>query len=440
MAVILGLGLYPAARADEKAEQPAASSAAQAQASPATASSQQPAKASAPPTAEEVEALRQEIEELKKQIQTLRDQLRAGLLPDQGTASGGAPGQAASATPPPPPAPGLPATPPAAPSQTSNYFNPSVSVIGNYLGVGGSNGTENLPSSSLRESEVSFQAIVDPYARADFFLSFGEEGVDVEEGFVTFTSLPAGFLAKVGRMRTAFGKINPLHLHVLPWPDEPLPLVNLLGGEEGWIGTGLSVALLVPLPGEIFSEATVQVLRGDSGELFAAPERGDLAYNGHYRIFSDLSEATNLEVGLSYGQGPNGLTPRSGTRLEGIDATLRWKPLRTATYRSASLRSEFIRSRREDPLGDQTAEGWFLSGEYQLAKRWFTGARIESSEHANDASQKDRGKAIVLTFWPSEFSQLRGELRRREYANGETADELLLQLQFAIGAHGAHPF
>jgi len=432
MAVFLGLGLHPAAHADEKA--------AQAQATPATVSSQRPAKASAPPTAAEVEALRQEIEELKKQIQTLRDQLRAGLLPVQGTGSGAAAGQTASAPSPPPPTPGPPPVSFPAPSQTSNYFNPSVSVIGNYLGVGGSNGTENLPSSSLRESEVSLQAIVDPYARADFFLSFGEEGVGVEEGFVTFTSLPAGLLAKVGRMRTAFGKINPLHLHVLPWPDEPLPLVNLLGGEEGWIGTGLSVALLVPLPGEVFSEATLQVLRGDSGELFAARDRGALAYNGHYRVFSDLSEATNLEVGLSYGQGPNGLTSRSETRLEGIDATLRWKPLRTATYRSASLRGEFIRSRRGDPLGNQVAEGWFLSGEYQLAKRWFTGARVESSGHADDASQTDRGKALVLTFWPSEFSQLRGELRRREYANSETADELLLQIQFAIGAHGAHPF
>jgi hypothetical protein len=416
VAVLMAVGLPAAAiRAEEKA----------AQTGPSTSS-----------TEEQIQALRREIENLKNQIQVLRDQVRAGLPPGQGTGPGAVPEETA---PPPPPAPVIPIAPAAAASQTSNYFNPSVSVIGNYLGVGGSNGTENLPSSSLRESEVSFQAVVDPYARADFFLSFGEEGVGVEEGFITFTSLPGGALAKVGRMRTAFGKINPLHLHVLPWPDEPLPIVNLLGGEEGWIGTGVSGAFLIPL-GDVFSEATVQVLRGDSGELFAAPERGDLAYNGHYRVFGDLSEATNLEVGLSYGQGPNGLVTRSKTRLEGVDATLRWKPLRTATYRSASFRGEFIRSRREDPLGDQTADGWFLSGEYQLAKRWFTGARIEAAGHADDAAQTDRGKAVVLTFWPSEFSQLRGELRRREYADGETADEVLFQLQFAIGAHGAHPF
>ena len=223
--------------------------------------------------------------------------------------------------------PPLAPAPPAAPSQTSNYFNPSVSVIGNFLAVAGKNSVENLPSSSLRESELALQAIVDPYARADFFISYGESGVEVEEGFVTFTSLPAQLLAKVGRMRVAFGKINTLHLHVLPWPDEPLPVVNLLGGEEGWKGTGVSVARLIPMPADIFSELTGQVFRGDSDGLFEAKKRSDLAYNAHYRLFKDLSEATNLDLGFSYGTGPNSTSTdeiRRWTRLEAIDFTLRW--------------------------------------------------------------------------------------------------------------------
>ena len=69
---------------------------------------------------------------------------------------------------------------------------------------------------------LSFQAIVDPYARADFFFSFGEEGVDLEEGYVTFPAIPGGLLVKVGKMRAAFGKVNTLHNHVLPWTDRPL--------------------------------------------------------------------------------------------------------------------------------------------------------------------------------------------------------------------------
>jgi hypothetical protein len=352
-----------------------------------------------------------------------------------------------TATPSPTPAPPTPAGSTGSASQTSNYFNPSVSVIGNFLAVGGQNTLENLPSASLRESELGLQAIVDPYARADFFLSVGENSIDVEEGFLTLTSLPWDLLVKVGRMRVSFGKINTLHLHVLPWPDEPLPVVNLLGGEEGWIGTGVSAAKLIALPGDVFSELTFQLFRGESEGLFAAPTRGDLAYNGHYRVFADLSDSTNLDVGLSYGLGPNGTSPNAKTKLGALDATLRWKPLRTGLYRQVILRGELVRSRRDQATGTENAAGWFLSGEYQFSRRWWVGLRGEAADHADNAAVRDTGEAATLTFWPSEFSQFRGEFRRRRYAGPNnvstgsyTANEVLLQVQFAIGAHGAHPF
>ncbi|MEA2603642.1 MAG: hypothetical protein QOF89_4634 [Acidobacteriota bacterium] len=414
--------------------------------------------APAPPTVPQTAASSPDpVADLRSQLDALKAEYerRIADLEKRLTELQTAPGQAptpgpptAEAAPPPeapPSEPAIPAEPAPAPSggetsQASNYFNPSISVIGNFLTVAGHNRTENLPVADLRESELGIQAIVDPYARADFFLSFGEEGVGVEEGFVTFTSLPAGLLAKVGRMRASFGKVNTLHLHVLPWPDEPLPVVNLLGGEEGWIGTGGSVARLFPV-GDTFTEGTLQIFRGDSEGLFAAPRRSDLAYNGHYRVFKDLTDASNLDLGLSYGVGPNGTSRDGRTHLEGLDATYRWKPLQTASYRSATFRGEVYRSRRDQPGGVETALGWYLSGDYQLAKRWFLGARLEASEHADDASLRDTGAAAILTFWPSEFSQLRGELRRRHYGlTDESANELLLQLQFAIGAHGAHPF
>ncbi|MGD1147886.1 MAG: hypothetical protein ABR961_08060 [Thermoanaerobaculaceae bacterium] len=355
----------------------------------------------------------------------------------------------------PTPAPAAAPTPPTplatgsagAASQTSNYFNPSVSVIGNFLAVGGQNPVENLPSASLRESELGVQAVVDPYARADFFISFGEHDVSVEEGFVTFTALPADLLVKVGRMRVSFGKVNTMHLHVMPWPDEPLPVVNLLGGEEGWIGTGASVAKLLPLPGDVFSELTLQVFGDEPDGPFVATKRSQLAYNGHYRVFADLSDSTNLDFGVSYGQGPNGTSSDAETTLGAVDATLRWKPLVKGNYRSAILRGEYFLSRRDQSGGTVNADGWFVSGEYQLAKRWWVGVRGEASQHADNAAIKDTGTAATVTFWPSEFSQLRAELRQRRYGGPNsastgtyTANEVLFQLQFAIGAHGAHPF
>ena len=87
----------------------------------------------------------------------------------------------------------------------SKVFNPDMAVIGDFLGAAGkvhidpANNVAPLPALEMHESEASFQAVVDPYARADFFVAFGEEGVELEEGFVTFTSLPGGLLTKVGK-------------------------------------------------------------------------------------------------------------------------------------------------------------------------------------------------------------------------------------------------
>ena len=95
---------------------------------------------------------------------------------------------------------------------------------------------------------------------------------------------------------------------------------------------------------------------------------------------------------------------------------------------------------RHYPNGVQSALGYYLSGDFQFARRWFAGARYDRSKHADDATQVDKGQSAILTYWPSEFSQVRGQYRRTNYALGDVANELLFQFQFSIGAHGAHPF
>lgn len=340
--------------------------------------------------------------------------------------------QPAEVTAPAPPAPSR------VEAQSPSYFNPAISLIGDFQVSTGQNAVEESPNAELGEIELGFQAAIDPYARADIYVALGEEGASVEEGYVTFTALPAQLLAKAGRIKAQFGKINTLHSHNLPWPDMPLPMTSLLG-LEGWRGDGVSVARLLPV-GDTFTELTLQAFRGDSEGLFAAEKRSELAYAGHFKLFRDLSEATNLELGLSYGTGPNGSGEGRRTELAGFDATWRWKPLATAIYRGFIGRAEVIRSRREEEGSTAEALGWFASGDYQFARRWTLGARLESSERAAAPDLRDDGAALFLTFRPSEFSLLRGELRRRDYADAPTADELFLQLQFLIGAHSAHPF
>ena len=329
----------------------------------------------------------------------------------------------------------------------SKIFNPDIAVIGDFLGAAGSNKVPNPePALTMHESEAAFQAIVDPYARADFFCSFGEQGVNLEEGYLTFPAVPGGLLVRAGRMRAAFGKINTLHNHVLPWTDRPLVTRSLMGGEDGINDAGFSVARLIPNPW-IFLEATGQVFRGDSSDLFTSSKRGDLSYVGHLRGYQDITESTNIDIGISYSRGHNGSgivdnfdLGRFRTTLYGTDATVRWRPLRRSIYHSFVGRSEFIWSRRGQPNGVQSALGYYFSGDYQFARRWFAGIRYDRSKRADNALLTDKGQSAVLTYWPSEFSQLRGQYRRTQYANGPTADEFLMQFQFSIGAHGAHPF
>src|SRR5438552_5531488 len=139
----------------------------------------------------------------------------------------------------------------------------------------------------MHESDVGLLAIIDPYARADVFLSFGERGVNVEEAYLTFTSLPAGLRMSVGKMRAAFGKVNTLHNHVLPWTDRPLVTNNLVGGEDGINDAGLSLTRIIPAPKGLFLEGTAQIFRGDSGDLYRSYNRDDVSTVGHLRAYKD---------------------------------------------------------------------------------------------------------------------------------------------------------
>ena len=355
----------------------------------------------------------------------------------------------------PPPAPPAPA---AAPQQAAvpgggalpNYggsqaaaakaFNPDISVIGDFLGAAGNPGPRPTPSLEMHESEVGLQAILDPYARADFFISFGEQGVNLEEGYITFPALPGKFELRVGKMRSAFGVVNTLHNHVLPWTDRPLVTQNLVGGEDGIDDAGLSLTRIIPAPGGLFLEGTAQVFRGDSEGVFRAAKHSDLSTVDHLRAYRDLSESTNLGLGVSYSRGHSPLGETLINQLYGVDATLRWKPLRRSIYHSFIGRSELIWDRNDRSLVRGTPFGYYVSGDYQFARRWFAGLRFDRSERATSALQHDTGGSVTVTYWPSEFSQIRAQLRRTAYAEGMTANELLFQFLFSIGAHGAHPF
>lgn len=397
---------------------------------------------------EQVRALAAEVAALRGELKALREAsapapaepakvLLASAKPEPGIA-------AAPAEPAAPQAPGQLPTYGGA-SANAKLLNPDISIIGDFIGTAGHNSVAPSPSLAMHESELGLQAIIDPYARGDFFLSFGEEGVELEEGYVTFTALPAGLVAKVGKMRAAFGKVNLIHNHALEYIDRPLVTNNLLGGEDGIDDAGISLTRILPAPNGIFLEGTAQVYRGDSSDVFTATDRKNVSVVGHLRGYKDLTESTNLDLGFSYGRGHNDTGSSFLTNLYGIDATLRWKPLRRAIYHSFLWRNEFVWSHRDQLNAllapeTQKAFGMYSSAEYRLNRRWTLGGRFDRSARARDANLIDTGFSAILTYWPSEFSQVRGQYRFGRYAEGTDANELLFQFLFVLGAHGAHPF
>lgn len=397
-----------------------------------------------------MKALEDRIQALEQEIQVLKGQPPAvsAAAPTPQPAPAEAPQAAAQST----------SVLGGAGGAASKVLNPDVAVIGDFLGAAGNSAGHPTPALEMHESEAAFQAILDPYARADFFLSFGEEGVTLEEGYLTFPALKGGFQLRVGKMRAAFGKVNTFHNHVLPWTDRPLVTGNLVGGEDGIDDAGLSLTRIIPAPKGLFLEGTAQVFRGDSGDLFRSYKRDNLSTVGHLRAYRDLGESTNLDLGVSYSRGHSAIAADVIDQLYGVDTTVRWKPLRRAIYHSFVGRSEFIWSRFGQASRTATPFGYYVSGDYQFARRWFAGGRFDRSERfgntmldasgnllvnsaiLNTALLQDTGGSFVLTYWPSEFSQIRGQLRRTSYGENRTANEFLFQFQFSIGAHGAHPF
>jgi hypothetical protein len=419
---------------------------------------------------EQVHALAEEVDLLRSELKAMRDakstepasgsrvllassHLEPGMLPATPVSHLGA-----STAP-------DPAFPQIAQTQTyggatsnAKLLNPDISLIGDFIGTAGRNIVSPSRSLELHESEVGMQAIIDPYARADAFISFGEEGVNVEEGYVTFTALPAGLLLKVGKMRAEFGKVNTIHNHALSFIDRPLVTNSLVGGEDGIDDAGISLSRFLPGPKNWFLQGTAQVFRGDSSDVFTANRRQDASVVGHIRAYRDLGESTNLDLGVSYSRGHNNAGLGSTTinpsdfltNLYAADATLRWKPLRRAIYHSFLFRTELFWSARDQlsllsVFQTQHAFGLYSDAEYRVNRRWTVGGRFDRSGRATNASLTDTGFSGILTYWPSEFSQIRGQYRyghlwdvpNDRFTN---ANEFLFQFLFVMGAHGAHPF
>ena len=356
-----------------------------------------------------------------------------------------------------------PAAEPQVPASTSkaatakgivNTFNPAISV--NALFGGGYSSrpetTRQLTNPdfhngfNFQEAEFQFTADVDPYWKANFILAVDRAGnTEIEEGYVTseqlpYDLLPRGTGLKLGKFFAGFGKHNLLHAHQFPFIDRPL-INQTAFGDEGLKEPGLGLSYL--LPTSWFSELTFQGFAGENESLFRADEESKRrgAYLGHWKNFFDVSDSTTLELGNSYIAGRNSDAGHRLSQAIGVDLTMKWRPLRQATEKGLVWQNEYIyfsRDRDRDPAS--RGGGFYSSLQYQFARNWWIQGRYDLLGVPKlDDGRKNRWTTL-LALVPSEFSALRLQHSYTTQTRGKSVNEILLQMNFTIGAHPAHQY
>ncbi len=330
-----------------------------------------------------------------------------------------------------------PPSPPAAPDASGgrqrslNRLNPEISYTFNLLGVAADDSREEFVP---QEFELDLRGALDPYSRGRFTLALGEEGeLEIEEGYLAYSSLPSGLELIAGRFRQTFGTLNRQHLHALPQSGYPLVVTTFLG-EEGLAQTGLSFNWLLPRPWAGANEITLQVTDGES-EIFGGEAFEHLAVLGHLKNYWDLSEAAYFEWGLSGVVGEN--AAGGSNRVWGTDFTYHWQPPRRAKFRDLTWRTEILLSQRGDALARrQEAWGGYSYLEGLVRQNLYLGARVDRVEDPLDPARRSWGFVPYLTWWQSEFVRLRAEFQRREEnLSDETVNRFVVQLTWAAGPH-----
>ncbi len=438
----------------------------------------------------QIEALTKKLEEITKQQaaeaekKKLEQELATDLAKNQPT-------PATTTTTPAPTSTWSPAQPLTIGRAGSAYVNLSFDALMDFGGSTASDPSQFLQLGdhdpikrgfSLRNAEIVFDGAVDPYFKGLANIVFkldknNETSVELEETYFQSTALPANFQVKAGQFFANFGRQNPQHPHQWAFVDEPL-ILNRTFGPEGLRNIGAQISWLAPTP--FYTEAFLGVFDGQGGTTFSFRNPGEDDGTGTRRFHGrttldrhlrgpgdflyvpriassfDLTDSQTLVVGSSAAFGPNDTGGNLRTEIYGGDIYWKWKPANAhAGFPFVSWQTEVLYQRFSagaDPslsLPAETLRDWGFYSQvlWGFKPRWVAGLRgeyVNGDKGAYDPHDVFRGERTRispdLTFYPSEFSKLRLQYN---YDHGElfgTEHSVWLQVEFLLGAHGAHKF
>ena len=340
---------------------------------------------------------------------------------------------------------------------------------------------------SLRNAEIAIDGAVDPYFKGYGNIVYkldqnNETGAELEEAYLVSTALPDNLQLKAGQFFAAFGRQNSQHPHQWSFVDQPI-ILNRTLGPDGLRNVGAQLSWLAPTP--FYTEAYLGVFNGQGGTAFSFRNEGedvdgvprvhgretldrtlrgpgDLLMAPRITSSIELTDEQTLVTGASAAFGPNDTGTGKRTEIYGVDLYWKWKPANAnAGFPFVSWQTEANYQRFQAaanltnaPAGyaslpAETLEDWGIYSQvlWGFRERWTAGLRGEyangnkGSYDPSDIYRNERTRlSPMLAFFPSEFSKVRLQCNYDHGTLFGNQFSVWLQLEFLLGAHGAHKF
>ena len=340
---------------------------------------------------------------------------------------------------------------------------------------------------NLNYAELTMESTVDTYLDLKGVFHLSEHEFEVEEAYATTRSLPYNMQVKMGKFKSDFGYLNNKHHHNYNFSDTPLIYKSLLG-DHGLNEKGIQAQYVFSLP--VYTMFGVEAFKGENEQSFGtngfAPHDAAEEFEGIEKVKQpslwvaylkssfDLGGGTLL-AGVSVAKGKSRIDHledeehahafAGDTTMYGIDLT--YKKYFSANH-VISWQSEYLYREMDgtkyvpnDAQTDWNKElslfkkqaGFYTELVYQYDKNWRAGLRY-SAMNKNDiivnSVKKDEPDdmyvgSAMLEYNASEYSRIRLQYNHDsslydEEGHKNNKDEIVLQFNYAIGAHGAHAF
>ncbi len=337
--------------------------------------------------------------------------------------------------------------------------------------------------------ELVISSIVDPFFDLFVVCHLAEEAFEIEEAYFSTRRMPWGMQLKGGKFLSHFGRLNSQHTHQWDFFDAPL-IYTALFGESLLNEKGLRITWVAPLDtylmlgGEIsqgenpasfghdgFSafDGQIEVKGSDGPNLAVAYAKSSLDI-GNLTMLGGLSCAlgkSRINQGIDEGE-PSTRARYGTTTIAAADVTLKYL---LDSIRYISLQAEYLHRKSEgdgyfiEPLSarlflaapyNQQQGGFYAQMVGCLNKRVRIGGRYDRIAQNKvtlpGATMRVPGRlnryTAMAEYNPTEFSRLRLQYAhdRSRYEHGLThyqhkpVNEIILQINLAIGAHGAHAY